>query len=524
MNNKLMGRYELRAYRLFVFVGFILIALFALTWFNPSNISWLFDGPWAFLNILLFAVTTYVVWHEIIASAHVATLLVKMRKWQSRRPQKNLKVAFITTFVPGKEPHDMLRKSLTAIVAADYEHDTWVLDEGNDPEAKRICKELGVKHFSRNGIAKYNTASGAFAAKTKGGNHNAWYDAQGYKYDIVAQVDVDFIVKKNFLTETLGQFRDPRVAFVGTPQYYGNYNDGLVAKGAAEQTFSFYGPVQRGLDGAGNIPMMIGANHIVRVQALKEVGWYAGHLTEDLLTGMTLYAHGWKAVYCPKVLAVGEGPSTWDAFFAQQMRWAHGCYDVLFRHSNKLFRKMGIVQQLRLFVMLQHYFTGMNLVLGSVLLLLYFVFGVSTTNYPMDQALVLYFPILAWLFILPLWHHRFNINPKKEKGLLAAGKIATLAVQPVYFVALIGALRNKKVHFIVTPKGETTSDAVSFRLFWPHVVLGSISLLGLVYGLLEGRSSFILIFWAAANIVVTLLFVTLYALSKYAGKRTSLGW
>jgi len=524
MNNKLMGRYEMRAYAFFVLVGFVLIALFAFTWFNPHNIASTFSGPWAFLNVLLFAVTTFIVWHEIVASAHVATLLGKMKKWQVKKPQRNLKVAFITTFVPGKEPHDMLRNSLTAIVAADYEHDTWLLDEGNDKEAKRICKELGVKHFSRKGKAKYNTPEGTFAAKTKGGNHNAWYDAHGYRYDIVAQVDVDFIVKKNFLTETLGQFRDPKVAFVGTPQYYGNYKDGLVPKGAAEQTFSFYGPVQRGLTGAQNMPMMTGANHVIRVKALKEIGWYAGHLTEDLLTGMTLYAHGWKAAYCPKVLAVGEGPTTWQAFFAQQLRWAHGCYDVLFRHSNRLFRKMSFMQQLRLFVMLQHYFTGVNIVLGSILLTLYFLLGINTTNYPMDQALMLYFPILAWLFILPLWHHRFNVNSKKEKGLMAAGKIVTLAVQPIYFVAFLGALRNKKIQFAVTPKGEKTSEAVSFRLFWPHAVIGGVALIGLIYGLLESRNSFILVFWAVANVLVTVFFVAIYIIARYTNKQNRFGW
>jgi cellulose synthase (UDP-forming) len=508
-----MGRYEMRAYVAFLVVGLVLIGSFAYTWFSPSNISVSFRGALSFLNVFLFVVTSYVVWHEIISSLHIALLLPKMKKWKHSRPQKDLKVAFITTFVPGKEPHSMLRQSLTSITAVDYKHDTWLLDEGNDSEAKRICEELGVRHFSRKNRKEYNTDGGTFTARTKGGNHNAWYDAHGHKYDIVAQADLDFIVKRNFLTETLGQFKDPKVAFVGTPQYYGNYDDGLVARGAAEQSFSFYGPVERGLAGVG-MPMMVGANHIIRVEALKGIGWYAAHLTEDLLTGMTLYANGWKGAYCPKILAVGEGPTTWESFFVQQMRWAHGCFDILFRHSYRLLKTMTIPQRIRFTIMLQHYFSGMNLVLGSMLLCLYFVFGLSGASYPSELSLLIYLPLLMWLFIMPLWHHRFNINPKKEKGLMIAGKIANLAVQPVFFLALIGALRNKKLHFIVTPKGQEPSSRIPFKLFRIHLVLGIAAIGGLIYGLSTGKSSFVLIFWAVANIFVAAIFAYICLMSR----------
>jgi len=496
----------MRAYITFLVAGLAIIGLFAVTWFSPNNIGTSFPSEFGFLNVVLFLLTTYIVWHEIIASAHIALLLPKMKKWRVIKPQKDLKVAFITTFVPGKEPLSMLRQSLKSITAAHYNHDTWLLDEGNDPEAKKICAEFGVKHFSRHGIKKYNTDGGKFAARTKGGNHNAWYDAYGHTYDIVAQVDLDFIVKPNFLTETLGQFKDPKVAFVGTPQYYGNYNDGLVARGAAEQSFSFYGPVERGLAGV-DTPMMVGANHIVRVEALRQIGWYEAHLTEDLLTGMTLYANGWKGKYCPKILAVGEGPNTWEAFFTQQMRWAHGCFDILFRHSFRLLKTMSFSRKIRFAIMLQHYFSGVNLFLGSLLLFLYFVFGISGASYPTILMFCIYLPILLWLFILPMWHHRFNINPKKEKGLLLAGRIVNLATQPIYFLAFIGALRNKKLHFIVTPKGKGASSTVSPRLFRHHIALALIAAAGLTYGIFTGKDSFILVFWAIANIVTALIFV-----------------
>jgi cellulose synthase (UDP-forming) len=138
----------------------------------------------------------------------------------------------------------MLSHTLASMVRCDYQHDTWLLDEGNDPHARALCAWLGVKYFTRNGIECLNRKRGIFLAKSKGGNHNSWYVSHGRDYDFVAQVDSDFQVRRDFLTKTLGHFRDPQIAFVGTPQIYGNM-DNLISRGAAGQTYLFYGPILR---------------------------------------------------------------------------------------------------------------------------------------------------------------------------------------------------------------------------------------------------------------------------------------
>jgi len=75
------------------------------------------------------------------------------------------------------------------------------------------------------------------------------YDSFGNSYDIVAQIDTDFVPKPSFLLKTLGYFKNPQVAFVGTPQIYSNDSSSFIARGAAEQTYTFYGPILRGLYG-----------------------------------------------------------------------------------------------------------------------------------------------------------------------------------------------------------------------------------------------------------------------------------
>src|SRR6516164_7474998 len=59
------------------------------------------------------------------------------------------RVAVVTTCVPSLEPLSMIERTLIALVKLDYPHDTWLLDEGDEPELRSLCRRLGVRHASR---------------------------------------------------------------------------------------------------------------------------------------------------------------------------------------------------------------------------------------------------------------------------------------------------------------------------------------------------------------------------------------
>jgi cellulose synthase (UDP-forming) len=117
----------------------------------------------------------------------------------------------LTTIVPGKEPIEMVLATLGAMkrIRHDGVMDVWLLDEGNDPEVKRRCEAMGVKHFSRKGIERWNQPTGEFKSKTKHGNHNSWREHLAADYDVVAQMDPDHVPFPHFLERTLGYFSDP---------------------------------------------------------------------------------------------------------------------------------------------------------------------------------------------------------------------------------------------------------------------------------------------------------------------------
>lgn len=481
----------------------VLFAFWALQWWlHPSRLN--ANTP-LLASVVLYFALTIVFWHRPFMELYGWLVIRKIREYVPAEVPKGKKVALITTFVPGSEPIDMLENTIRSMVEARYKHDTWVLDEGGDPEVEDLCAYYGARYFSRKGVERYNTPEGTqFAARTKGGNHNAWYDAHGHKYDYVVQFDTDFEVGRDVLTTLLSYFNDPEVAFVGSPQIYGNTDESWVARGAAEQTYLFYGGIMRGL-GDRKQGLLIGANHAVNVKALKDIGWYKSHLAEDLATGLTFHSKGWKSVYTPKPLAVGEGPTTWGAYFTQQYRWAFSCLDLLFRHSFRMVRTMPRRQALRYLWMQTFYFNGLSLMLAVGLLALYFLTGVSAASIGWRDLLVYCGPLFAWRYFMVRWAQRFNARPDKEKGWLMAGRLITLAALPVYMKAFIDVVRNKRATFKVTPKGQG-AQRESLTIFRPHFVLAAVCSVGLVCGVLFGHVSPVMVAWAFCTIVSMLVF------------------
>ncbi|TDU75917.1 cellulose synthase catalytic subunit [Streptomyces sp. KS 21] len=403
-------------------------------------------------------------------------------------PEPGTRVAFLTTFVPGKEPLTLVRGTLLGAVALRHDGplDVWLLDEGDDPEARALCAELGVRHFTRKGKAGWNTRKGPHRERTKHGNYNAWLAAHGDDYEFFASVDTDHVPLANFLERMLGFFRDPDIAFVVGPQVYGNYTSS-VTKAAESQQYLFHALIQR----AGNrygAPMFVGTNNAVRISALKQVGGLYDSLTEDMATGFELHrrrnpATGrfWRSVYTPDVLAVGEGPASWTDFFTQQLRWSRGTYETLFRQYWKGLFRMPPGRALNYTLMLVYYpMTAVNWLLGILSCVLFLWLGASGTQVSSEVWLMLYTDAAALQVGLYLWNRRHNISPHEPEG---SGGLAGMAMSaicaPVYLMSLGSALLRTRGRFVVTPKGAGASPdrLMTFRihLFWAAVLALSLA-------------------------------------------------
>lgn len=403
-------------------------------------------------------------------------------------PEPGTRVAFLTTYVPGKEPLSMVRATLEGAVRVTHTGplDVWLLDEGDDPQAKALCAELGVRHFTRHGVPEWNRDKGVHKARTKHGNYNAWIAMHGDAYDFFASVDTDHIPVPLFLERMMGYFRDPDVAFVVGPQVYGNYHN-PVTKAAESQQFLFHALIQR----AGNryrAPMFVGTNNVVRISAVKQIGGLCDSITEDMATGFEIHRrrnpatrNHWRSVYTPDVLAVGEGPASWTDFFTQQLRWSRGTYETLVKQYWKAPFTMPPGRLFSYTMMLVYYpMTAVNWLLGILSCVLFLWFGASGTQVTASVWLMLYSDAAALQVGLYLWNRRHNVSPHEPEG---SGGLAGMAMSalsaPIYLKSLGEALVRRPSRFVVTPKGGDASPdrVLTFRihLFWATLLAASLA-------------------------------------------------
>ncbi|MFF5564775.1 glycosyltransferase family 2 protein [Streptomyces sp. NPDC012623] len=422
------------------------------------------------------------------------------------------RLAFLTTYVPGKEPLAMVRATLEGAVRLRHNGplDIWLLDEGDDAAARALCAELGVRHFTRKGVPEWNRAKGVHKARTKHGNYNAWLAMHGDDYDFFASVDTDHVPLPNFLERMAGYFRDPDVAFVVGPQVYGNYTS-PVTKAAESQQFLFHALIQR----AGNryhAPMFVGTNNVVRIKALKQIGGLYDSITEDMATGFELHrtrnpltGRFWRSVYTPDVLAVGEGPASWTDFFTQQLRWSRGTYETLIKQFWKAPFRVPPGRLLSYTLMLVYYpMTAVNWLLGILSCVLFLWLGASGTQVSSAVLLMLYSDAAALQIGLYLWNRRHNVSPHEPTG---SGGLAGMAMSalsaPVYLKSLGAALLRTDGRFVVTPKGGQASPdrLMTFRL---HLFWAAVLAVSLVASVFLGHTHVAMRTWAVLALVIAL--------------------
>ena len=428
-------------------------------------------------------------------------------------PSPGLRVAILTTIVPGKEPVDLVLTTLRAMkrVRHDGPLDVWLLDEGDDPDVRRACERIGVHHFSRKGHPEWNQAAGPFRAKTKHGNHNAWRDAHETDYDVVAQMDPDHVPYPNFLERTLGYFGDPDTAFVVAPQVYANLTESFVARGSAELAYIFHGIMQRGGNGHG-APLLIGTNHLYRPAAFQQIGGYQDCIIEDHLTSMVIYsavnpatgAH-WQGVYTPDIVAVGEGPATYTDFFSQQKRWAYGIWEIARNHSPTLFPRLPRwSQRLSFFALQTHYpTTALSWVIGVLLSAIYLVGGVSVTRLPALLWAGLFIANIVTGMAFFEFIQRFNLVAHERKSWGLAGMGLELATAPIYVAAAVAQLTHRPLAYVVTAKGSAaTGDTL--RVFRPHLGWAALSGGCIVSGIVLDHHYPALYVWSSLTMITCL--------------------
>ena len=300
---------------------------------------------------------------------------------------------------------------------------------------------------------------------------------------MVMFVDTDHVPLPIMAERLLGYFRDPDVAFVVGPQFYGN-QENRITRWAESAQYLFHSVIQR----AGNrrrCAMLVGTNAAIRTSAIRK--GYVASITEDMATSLRIHAtrnpatgRQWRSVYTPDLVAVGEGPTSWTEFFGQQTRWSAGTFDAVLRQVWRVGFKLRPGAMMHYFLMLTYYpSVAIGWILGITISACYLGFGISSLRTSEAWWFTFYADIALMQFLLYKFMRRHNVSPHEPAGSSGlSGMVVSALTAPIYARSLLKVVFQQKLTFNVTAKGSSASpDRLStfrYSLMWaivPVVIL-----------------------------------------------------
>lgn len=471
---------------LFVLVAPFTVIFYASYVFNPAN-----RGNILLYFLLLFADSTAII---IVGSLWITIILDLLgREYHRRKILYNLKwlethKLTVDVLVPtANEPFDIVSETIKKVVAMDYPHKTFVLDDGNSNKIKELCKKFKIIYLNRKN-----------RHMAKAGNLN--YGLMSSKAEFFAVFDADHMPKAEFLNELLPFFENPKVALVQTPQHYINTAN-FIASGTAQAQELFYKYVQPAKN-SYNASFCVGTNMIYRRSAIDEIGGIAmlDH-SEDIWTTIQLHEKKYDSVFYNKILAEGRAPETISSFFRQQNRWAMGGFSLFFTHNPLAIKNLSLDQKFQYFFSNIHYFSGFAILIYLVLPIIFLLTGQSPIDVKYNGIwLVHYIPYFISVYFLPVF-------------LLGNMKISTLSVSLASFYPYLKAFFStvlKNSYIWIATESDSVKTSFLMMDIWPHLFLIILSLLSILvgwYNVVDFPITIVTTIWTLVNSSMLIMFI-----------------
>jgi cellulose synthase/poly-beta-1,6-N-acetylglucosamine synthase-like glycosyltransferase len=157
--------------------------------------------------------------------------------------------------------------------------------------------------------------------------------------DIIAVVDADYVVRRDWLSALTGYFHDRNVAVVQCPQAHRDYETSAFRR---MTNWEFDGFFRIGMHHRNerNAIIQHGTMTMVRRVALEGTGsWSEWTICEDAELGLRLMHAGYETVYVDEVMGRGLTPADFRAYKSQRYRWAFGAMQILKGRWNWLVHK-----------------------------------------------------------------------------------------------------------------------------------------------------------------------------------------
>ncbi len=482
---------------------------------TAAYLAWRLTGTialaWWWIAIPMFVVEVHNGFGLVLYTIALWTVDADRSPLPGRRRPARIAV-LIPTY---NEPREVLLPTIAAAVALKPAHETWVLDDGQRDEVRELAEALGARYLTR-----------PDNLHAKAGNLN--HALSVIEADIIGVLDADHVPTARFLKALLPYFRDPKLAFVQSPQDFYNLESFEHERQRDGRVFNEEAVFYRVIAPAKNrwsAPFWCGTCALIRVEALRSVGGVStDSVTEDIHTTLRMYRKGWTGAYHNEVLARGLAPDDASGYLIQRHRWALGAMQVL-RRDNPIFGPgLDVGQRVAFMTTLFGWFDSWRTLAYIVIPLAV----VGTGAVPIDAVGIIFAPFFLTTLGLQFVAMRLLARGHYPPVLSLLFEMLRM---PAVLPATLALLRpDMRATFQVTPKGRTgarhdrtpvprllsvLAAASSIGLVWFTATL--LGLTPLTYG--TPWAAIGAAFFMAGNLAILLAAIGRIRASRFAGNR-----
>ena len=367
------------------------------------------------------------------------------------------------------EPLEVVEKTLRSLAGLRYDRLlVQVVDNNTKDEAvwrplEALCRELGPRFQFMHLENWPGYKAGALNEATR---------RLPPEYEVIGIVDADYVVDPDFVESLVGQFADPKVAFVQSSQNYRDWQDDAYLRGLF-YSYRYFFDVSMPSRAQRNAIIFAGTMGLIRRSALEEIGgWNPDCVTEDAEASLRILGRGYSGIYDQSAYGAGLMPLSFDGLKKQRFRWALGGIQMLRMHWRELLPfgrhqlRLTTAQRAHYLLATLQWFGEVLTLAFTVVLLLTAAFLAVRHRLPVRQlvgAVVVVPPLFLAIGLLrAFWGLRSTTRCGWGDALRALG--VWFALSWVVTMACARGLIRRQAAFLRTPKREAGASTLGQAL------------------------------------------------------------
>ncbi|MCI9626311.1 MAG: glycosyltransferase family 2 protein [Clostridia bacterium] len=291
-------------------------------------------GPLADANPVVLVLSILI--QVFAASLGAYYIIISLFSWIPKKevPYVKNKLHQFALIVAAHDEEMVIESMVESLKQLDYpkeSYDIFVIADNCTDKTAQLARNAGALVYERTDTEKRGK-----------GYALEWMFAKIYKmdkhYDSICIFDADNLVSKNFLTEINDQHNKGYRVVQGSLDSKNPFDTWI----SCQYSISFWSINRLYQKARNNINLscqLSGTGFAIDVELLKELGWGATCLTEDMEFTAKLVLNGQKVGWADKAVVFDEKPLHLAQSWRQRTRWMQGHADVASRFLTKLLKK-----------------------------------------------------------------------------------------------------------------------------------------------------------------------------------------